>query len=230
MSEKQNPITPLIPIGIAFVGVALFVFLPNVDALAPKYGNLGAGDLAALILGLVAVALFIERAAQVYLGIWRGAGRAELRQKLTAANQQVAETTAALERMAQKETLTINEKEEIGEYMTSLENQKRHAENQAQELANYRAETARWALTINLILGLLVAAVAARSLGPMFDWTGCPATPSDGCTPVTPSSWFIMVDILITGALLGGGADGLNKIISVFTAYAEEAKSKVQNL
>lgn len=230
MVEKTNPFVPLIPILFTVLAVCVFVFSPSLDGTAPKSGKLDTGELVTLILGLVAVALFIERAAQVYLGIWRGPGRAELRQKLTTANHQVAETTAALERMAKKETHTNNDKAEIGKYMTSLENQKRHADIQAQALAHYRAETAQWALTINLILGILVAAVAARSLGPMFDWTGCLDGQTEGCTAVTPSSWFILVDILITGALLGGGADGLNKIISVFTAYAEEAKSKVQNL
>lgn len=230
MAEKTNPFVPLIPILFTVLAVGVFVFSPSLDGTAPKSGKLDTGELVTLILGLVAVALFIERAAQVYLGIWRGPGRADLRQKLTTANQQVAETTAALERMAKKETHTNNDKAEIGKYMTSLENQKRHADIQAQALANYRAETARWALTINLILGILVAAVAARSLGPMFDWTGCLDGQTEGCAAVTPSSWFTLVDILITGALLGGGADGLNKIISVFTAYAEEAKSKVQNL
>jgi len=230
MSDKTETLLPQLLIVIVVLVIVVVVLGSDTDWTMLKNRNLSAPDLAGLVLGLVAVALFIERAAQVYLGITRGEKSANLRQKLTAAKQQVEETTTALERMATKEAATQNEKAEIGNYMVSLEAQKTVANTNAQELASYRAGTARWALTINLILGLLVATVAARSLGPMFDWTGCSGISEANCSPITPSSWFTLVDILITGALLGGGADGLNKIISVFTAYAEEAKSKVQNI
>ena len=40
-------------------------------------------------------------------------------------------------------------------------------------------------------------------------------------------SWFRIVDVLITGALVGGGADGLHKIVSIFTDFADSTRGRV---
>ena len=181
--------------------------------------NIETSTLVTLLFSLIAVALFIERAAEVYLGTWRRAGRAERLRALRESNSQVKETTAALNRLA---TDTNADKSEIGAYMAALVVQKSLASEAAAQLAAYRAGTAQLALTTNVAFGVLIACLGARALEPLFDWSAVAA-------PSSVPMFFTFADILITGALLGGGADGLHKIVSVFTAYADETKDKVQN-
>ncbi|PCJ70450.1 MAG: hypothetical protein COA62_07640 [Rhodobiaceae bacterium] len=181
--------------------------------------NIETSTLVTLLFSLIAVALFIERAAEVYLGTWRRAGRAERLRALRESNGQVKETTAALNRLA---TDTNADKSEIGAYMAALVTQKGLASEAAGQLATYRAGTAQLALTTNVAFGVLIACLGVRALEPLFNWSAVAA-------PSSVPMFFTFADILITGALLGGGADGLHKIVSVFTAYADETKDKVQN-
>ena len=37
---------------------------------------------------------------------------------------------------------------------------------------------------------------------------------------------FGLVDVILTGALLGGGSDGIHKLVSVFINYLEETAKK----
>jgi hypothetical protein len=39
---------------------------------------------------------------------------------------------------------------------------------------------------------------------------------------------FTSVDVVVTGAVIGGGADGLHKIVKVFTTFFETTSAKIE--
>jgi hypothetical protein len=42
------------------------------------------------------------------------------------------------------------------------------------------------------------------------------------------AQWFSAADVFLTGAVLGGGSDGLHKLISVFTDFLGATSAKVK--
>jgi hypothetical protein len=90
------------------------------------------------------------------------------------------------------------------------------------ELIAYKAETRQVAFVSALALGIVISALGIRGLEPFFE-------PNSFAT--LPSGQHILlrgVDVLLTGALLGGGADGLHKLVSVFTNYMDSAAKRAK--
>jgi hypothetical protein len=74
------------------------------------------------------------------------------------------------------------------------------------------------------VVGACVAVfVLTGSLPKSFSW-------GEVDKPNGFESWqkHLLVDIVLTAALLGGGADGIHKIISVYTNAAEQKKAEIE--
>ncbi len=82
------------------------------------------------------------------------------------------------------------------------------------ELAKRAAETTRIAFLAGGSVGVLVALCGVRLMETML------------ATGVTPGAMFKTMDILLTGALLGGGADGIHKVVEVVTKFLELGRKK----
>lgn len=91
-------------------------------------------------------------------------------------------------------------------------------------LDEYRARTTRFAFLSGAAIGVVIAGLGVRVLGSFVD----PAV-FDALSGLQ-QRLFSTVDVLLTGALLGGGADGLHKLVRVFTTFmdstAELAKGR----
>jgi hypothetical protein len=88
------------------------------------------------------------------------------------------------------------------------------------EHEDYQDQTRRFAFLASLTIGLVVSMVGVRTLQFL-------AEPQrfEKLTGVQPSV-FKIVDVVLTGAMLAGGADGLHKVVSVFTSYLDKTKEK----
>jgi len=90
-------------------------------------------------------------------------------------------------------------------------------------LLEYKAETLRWALPSGLTLGLVIAAFGVRVLDQFI------ALPTAGA-PDRPSEkqiwWFHVADIVLTGALLAGGADPIHKLMDAFRKFMEASAAR----
>jgi len=150
------------------------------------------GNLTALFL----ISLFLERALEVFLTSWRDAGRRKLEQDI--ARAVAAEAKAAADAKAALEAET---------------RQKRC------ELANFKAQTARWSFMFGLVAGAIIALAGARALSPLL--AEPPAAGSPQLLVVT------IVDVVITAGLIGGGSDGIHKLVSVITDYLDATRDKV---
>jgi hypothetical protein len=85
------------------------------------------------------------------------------------------------------------------------------------QLIAYRSRTQRIAFFWGTGIGIVVAALGVRVLELFLD----PAIFTS--LPQGQQRLFRVADVLLTGALLGGGADVLHQLMSVFTSYMESA-------
>jgi len=178
-----------------------------------------------LLGALVLVSLFIERFIEVFVAVWRKP------------NTELLGTEVNL--------LEKTKLEQGPEY--------RHTGNQGSSVnellegalirqAEYRAGTQRFALSLGLLLGIVVAAsgfsfldnlvqkpeinkinvIKAAENQPQGD-TG-KAAESKG----TRIALFDLMDVLLTGAVLAAGSDPIHKILTVFTTFLDSTKKKVE--
>ncbi|WOF72688.1 hypothetical protein QMT40_000307 [Parvibaculaceae bacterium PLY_AMNH_Bact1] len=200
------------PTAFALFLSALIIVLAFVGVLEPSEfkADTSVETFTTLLLSLIAIALFIERSAEVYLSVWRRPKREQLARAVTKLKKEIEKREKALAEL----TLGTPPADAMA---TKIDGLAAPLSKAMEDLADHRAVTASYSLSINVSLGLLVACVGARGLEPLL------------LNTEPTSAFFVAVDILITGALLGGGADGLHKIVSVFTTWAEETKKRTQN-
>ncbi|MDP3766509.1 MAG: hypothetical protein Q8S13_00705, partial [Dehalococcoidia bacterium] len=89
-------------------------------------------------------------------------------------------------------------------------------------LVAYRASTQRVAFLSGIALGVIVSALGVRGLEQFVD-----ASTFSLLSPLQ-RDWFKGADVLLTGAVLGGGADGLHKIVAAFTTFLDTTTKKAQ--
>jgi hypothetical protein len=88
-------------------------------------------------------------------------------------------------------------------------------------LNQFRHETRMYSLAVSVVLGILVSLAGVRALAAVVE-----------SGQIEQGYWhngfFNVLDVLITGALLSGGADAIHKIVSTFTTFMEATKSRVK--
>jgi hypothetical protein len=76
-------------------------------------------------------------------------------------------------------------------------------------LRRHKQDTRRIAFGLAIGLGLVSSLVGVRALSNLVT------------TPTNVPDAVSMLDVLLTGLLLGGGAEGIHKIVKVFTSYTD---------
>lgn len=89
-------------------------------------------------------------------------------------------------------------------------------------LLAHRDTTRCIALLASLTAGVLLSALGVRVLEQLVDADMLAAL----------AEWqqrsFAVLDVLITGALLAGGADGLHKVVATFTTFMEQSAERIR--
>jgi hypothetical protein len=88
-------------------------------------------------------------------------------------------------------------------------------------LSNYKFQTQQVALPSALILGILISAVGVRGLGNLADLDKLSDHP-------TQRYLFNLADVLLTGALVGGGSDFVHKVITTFTGLMDATSQRAK--
>jgi hypothetical protein len=179
MSNRSITIVLLL---VAAVAAVLAVFSgPKALAFWPLEN---ASDFLQRITPLFLVALFVERALEVFMTAWRGQGEKQLKVK--------SRHVAADGKQAADLDLTL-----------------------------YKTDTQRIAFSAGIALGVIISAVGIRSLS-LFIY-------GDDIDALTgwQRSLFTAVDVLVTGAVIGGGADGLHKIVKVFLGFMDTTSANI---
>lgn len=89
----------------------------------------------------------------------------------------------------------------------------------------YKRQTQRLAFTVSLTLAVFAGLVGVRAIEPLMDLSaqGAPALAA------AQTLWLFRFDVLITGLLLAGGADGIHQIVTTFTTFLDTTKQRTQN-
>lgn len=97
----------------------------------------------------------------------------------------------------------------------------RRAVELKQQLQLYKSQTARRTFMCGLAAGAVIALAGARALSPLL--ADLPAAGSPQALMV------VIADVVITAGLIGGGSDGIHKLVSVITDYLEKVRANVAN-
>lgn len=205
-SRPEEPPTLLRRGRWAAILLALAVAVTAVAAFAAgrtglvTFQPITAGEFTQRLSGLLLVALFIERALEVFISGWRGPGESRLRRAVARARPDASGGGGGQAAGAESEPL----------------------ERSRDALVHYKAETRRIAFVASVLLGVAVAAMGVRVLGQFID----PSVFAE--LGGAQRQGFQLLDILLTGAALAGGSDGLHQLIETFTGFLESSKERVK--
>jgi len=162
-----------------FVVAGVSVVVLNNPGLV-RFWPFSAGEFVQALTPLVLIALFIERALEVFISGWRGGGEKAL-------GAAVKDGSAA-----------------------------------AIDLVAYKSVSRRAAFTAAVLLGITISAIGVRALELFVDPAVFAALTSAQRTV------FRVIDVVLTGAVLGGGADGMHKLVSVFTNFMDRTNANLK--
>lgn len=150
-----------------------------------------------LLGSLFVIALFMERAIDVFLSAFRAGGADMLDLKIS---------------IRQKELSGVDRLSDPGKKISA------ELENLLTERSLYRVHSRQWAQWGGLLLGLLVAFIGFHALESLVDPEYVNLMKS-----TSHYRFFIAVDVLLTGALLAGGSNALNQIMKVYSEVTSTA-------
>lgn len=157
-----------------------------------------------LIASLFIVAVFVERALEVFVVTWRGPHTNELDSEITFLSEQLAIET-------QKSGGAKTDE------LTRIENELKRKQR---ERITYKSDTQRMALWGGLLLGVLIGTAGLRVLSALLanldKLTGLQAIV------------FRVTDVLLTGGLLAGGSDGIHKIYKVYSEFMDATAKRAK--
>lgn len=92
-----------------------------------------------------------------------------------------------------------------------------------EDLIKYKTQTQRWALPSSFILGLLLASFGVRIIDQFVVIADVHAANALGESQLW---WFHIADIVLTAALLAGGADPIHKLMDAFRKFMEASSAR----
>lgn len=187
--------------------VILGILLVGALALASKVGDLAinkglsVGDVTKLLTTFFVLALFVERTLEVFITAWRGQETVKRENEIQAANQALAQnsTDSALQEAVK---------------------------TQKNWLSEYKCETQAIALRSALVLGILIAAVGVRSFN-IFVARPVAADPTTFWYNLQAGT-FNVLDVLVSGGIIGGGSDAIHKMMNVITKFFDATAKKLE--
>ena len=179
-------------IAVMIAGAAVVAFGTGWQAL--RFTYVSGAEIAAKFATLVLFSLIIERTLEVFLSVWR-ARDSEL------FDAQVGE----LKKLEESEK-DPTKKAEINSRLQMKQ----------QEQVNFKAKTMAYAMPLGLFLGIVVAAFGVRVLSQFLE-----IVPKDGVTP-RQLCCFAWIDIVFTGALLGGGSDPIHRLMNLYRKLVDK--------
>jgi len=167
--------------------------VPEPLAFKPLTPQLFAG----LIGWLFAVSLFVERAVEVVVLVFRD-------QQADALDEAEARATAMVAALAGSAATSQADKDKAA---------KDAATARAQSVT-YRAETKEMALLVGFAFGVFVSLAGVRALHGLL------------ADSAPTGTLFTVADIVVTGAMLAGGSEGIHRMANAFTSFMDSLSSR----
>lgn len=218
-----------------FVGALILVggVYVNATIFSLPFAKAAEANVLEALVALLIISLFVERAQHVYIGVIRGFGRAHLDRSVTRAKE-------ILEAVALSQDRNPQLQREALQALHSKQDQ----------LTYYRMTTRKGAFLVGLATGIVIALIGPRVLESVVDpaaleaLVACasletgdfldrfiPACPSLECAQAAANQlwWFNSIDVILTGGLIGGGAEGIHKIVSAITGTADRVREQTRS-
>lgn len=190
-------------------------------------------------------AIFVERVVEVFVSIWQDPRvdllqqQVEFQQSVQVDRQrQIRELMAKLSSMPTPDPAAPNPApqppqlmdaamrqaviERIRKYEGELETAQSTAERLQGEMVVYRASTRRLASWISVAIGIATAAVGFRVLDNLVD---IDALETQARHQRFQYNWFVVMDALLTGAVLAGGSKAVHQVFNLFDTVMESSQS-----
>ncbi|WP_027713731.1 hypothetical protein [Desulfuromonas sp. TF] len=162
---------------------------------------------------LAGIALIMERAIEVFLSAWRG-GDADLQ------DLQIEKVKEELRKLTGLEPAASPEEARRRE--TRSENLQIELKNLTETRTRYRIRSRNIAHMVSLVMGMTIAALGLGVLQNIIDPRSIEEIAS------TRQGFFLKAtDILLTGSVLAGGSEAINKLTKVYTTYMNATAQKV---
>jgi hypothetical protein len=87
----------------------------------------------------------------------------------------------------------------------------------------YRAETKEFALLVGFFFGILASLAGVRALHGLLDITQYPPG-------TAPGTLFTVADVLITGAMLAGGSEGIHRMANAFNGFMDSLSARTDQI
>ncbi len=155
-------------------------------------------DLTSLLAPLAFASAVIERAVEILISPWRDSDASKLEKAVAAIKARPADPAKD-----QQNAIDLA--------------------NATEALDEYRGVTQRYAFAVSLTLCVLVSIAGVRALGPFAD------TVSFNDPKITSSAqrfFFLSVDVILSTAMLAGGADGIHSLVNAVTSFFNATAAK----
>ena len=145
------------------------------------------------------ISLFMERALEVFVGVWRNPDLVALEAELERIAQWLTDASKSAERAALLDQQSLLSRRRI----------------------RYKGETQTFALRASFFAGLLISVAGLRCLQGLVK-----LGPHEELS--IQRFLFQLVDVLLTGGLIAGGSEGLHKIAQVYTTFIDTTNKRLR--
>jgi hypothetical protein len=154
-----------------------------------------------LLMMLFVVTLFVERAADVIITVWRDPGKTE-RKALVEAGRGAIAAASTRGAVPLPNVMKVQQVVEL-------------------DAERFNAGTGRIAGIVTFLMGIAAAVVGFRVMLPLVDQTSF--------EPLGPlqRGLFYWFDVLITGAVIGGGSEGVHQILSTIISAFKKLRRRL---
>ena len=222
-----NPIADvLIMFGLACVVVALITF-SGASYGTVEFKGLDYDTVVEVLTPVLFVGLLVERLLEVFVSGGRKHKREPLERRLLKTTEklaQLSERSSVLQTQLDApgtEALSDQQKDKIldrlSNVMDKLPEAQRNLREAEAEMEKFRGKTRKIAYVIGTAMGLVIGLAGVRALAPIVG--------------EQIANWhtfqqfaFHSVDVVLTAALLAGGAAGIHQVIAVFGDYTQKAR------
>lgn len=206
MSNQRNGYIRLWGLFMLIVVCALGWFNMPVSL---KFGNDVLKDLPTMFGYLVLISLFVERTIEVFLSAWRSQEADELDLEIGNKKKRIEESIKP----------SAGQQGDADPGREAIKELKKELEDLEKERTIYRAKSRFIAQWLGLGIGMLVSLVGVRVLGNIVDISTLTAKHKGA---------FIVVDIMLTGAVLAGGSEAINKIMKIYNSFMNSTAEKAR--
>ena len=243
-----SPVKKNLPLLVAtsLASLAVIVYAVGLHRWGALTLTVKPADILTLMSPLLLAAAFVERAVEVLISPWRDADASKLQKALNAAKTATPQNLQNIQNLSdalddyrgttQKYAFAVSLTLSFAVAIAGVRALSQMLPQQAAQTLLAAAQTAQQAAQTAQAAAAQATAAAAKTTGQAAAAPSTPAKPNAQTpAPQTPSKptpddpqmvFFNIVDVILTAALLAGGADGIHSVVQAFTGFFDNTSSK----